>query len=406
MPLYYYKAASMDGQIMEGQREAPDQGAVIDWIQQTGRVPIIARELGSGQPGGRRAFLGRRGPRIRLQEVAEFTDELATLLRSGLALDQALQVMLSVADKEPVRALIARIQDAVRSGAALSGALGAEAGVFSSFYIAMVRAAEASGTLAEGLGQLAQHLEKVRETREKVLSALIYPLILGCVAGLSLIIVLAYVVPKITVLFEDMEQLLPASTRLVIAMSDLMRGYWWLIPIIGVALAVWIRRERSRPRSRYRWDRRLLRVPRVGDLVLKVETARFSRGLGTLIANGIPLLSALTIARDTLSNRVLVQALTEATESLKEGERLGEILMQTGHFPKLALQMIKVGEESGELEGMLLRVAEVYERETATAVQRLLALIEPVLIVGLGLVIGGIIISLLTAIMSVNDLPL
>ena len=406
MPIYYYKAASLDGQILEGQREAPDRASVVDWIQQTGRIPIIARELGPGRPGGRRTWLGRRGVRIGLREVSEFTDELATLLHAGLALDQALQVMLSVTDSGPVRALISRIQDAVRCGVALSGALEAETGVFSSFYIAMVRAAEASGTLDRGLSELAQHLERVRETRERILSALIYPLILAGVAGLSLMIVLAYVVPKITVLFEDMEQLLPASTRLVIAVSELVRGYGWLIPVLGVALAAWVRRERARPRSRYRWDRRLLRVPRVGDLVLKVETARFARGLGTLIANGIPLLSALAIARDTLGNRVLVQALSETTASLKEGERLGEILMRSGHFPKLALQMIKVGEESGELECMLMRVAEVYERETATAVQRLLALIEPVLIVGLGLVIGGIIISLLTAIMSVNDLPL
>jgi general secretion pathway protein F len=212
-------------------------------------------------------------------------------------------------------------------------------------------------------------------------------------------VILAFVVPKITVLFADLGAALPFSTRVVIGSADLVRGYWWLLPIVILALATYVRRLRSRPASRLRWDRRLLRLPLAGSLLLRMETARLTRSLGTLLANGLPLLRALAISRETLSNRYLAEVVGQAGDMLKEGGGFADTLMSRDVFPRLAVQMIKVGEE------MLLEVADVYDRETSTAIQRLLSILEPVLIVGLGIVIGGIIMSILVAIVSVNDLP-
>jgi general secretion pathway protein F len=405
VPLYHYKATTPEGQVREGEMEGADRKAIVASIQRAGHIPIrvapAARRLGLRLGGGLR---WRRG--ITPAHAAALAQELASLLQAGLPLDRALDIAAEVAHDAHSEELIGRLREAVETGGALSDAMENEPAVFSALHVSMVRAAEASGNLGAGLARLADYLERSRALRERVVNALIYPAVLTGIAGISLLIVLAYVVPKITVLFSDAGAALPLPTRIVIGASELFHGYWWLLLAAGVGVALYLRRSFARPSSRYRWDRRMLRTPVLGDLVRKLETARFARSMGTLIVNGVPVLNALSIARSTLSNRVLAQALAAAAETLKAGRGLAEPLVAEGLFPPLAVQLVRVGEETGRLGEMLLRVADIYDRETTTAMQRLLGLLEPALIVFLGVVIGGIIMSILMAIVSVNDLPL
>ncbi len=405
MAVYHYRATTMDGQILEGEMEGRDQAAVIAKIQEAGHIPIRAEPVRKGLALFRRHAGALAERRLSRSQMESFTQELSALLQAGMPLDRSLQIMLEVNEEEAVSALIGEIQESIRAGTSLSEALSERSGTFSPFYVNMVRAAEAGGRLDVGLQRLVEHLEKARQLREKVLAAMVYPSILVSVAGLSMLLILTYVIPKVTEVFDDVGATLPLATRVVIGAAELFRGYGWLLLLAIVAGVMLFRRTLANPEGRHRWHERVLRTPLVGDLIRKLETARFSRSLGALLANGLPLLNALTIARDTVSNQVLANAVSEAAETVKTGRGLTDRLTAQGLFPKLALQMMKVGEETGRLEEMLLRIADTYDRETANAIQRFLAFLEPVLIVGLGAMIGGIIMSVLVAIVSINELP-
>jgi general secretion pathway protein F len=232
----------------------------------------------------------------------------------------------------------------------------------------------------------------------------VYPVILVVIAGLSVTLLLAFVVPQFAEMFQDMGQELPLATRVVIAAGDVISGYWWAMLAVALGLALWVRARLAIPEVRRAWDQRLLRLPLVGDLVAKVQTARFARTLSTLVENGVSLLRALNLVKDVLSNRVVAEAVETAADKLTHGRGLADPLMEQEVFPRLALQMIKVGEESGQLEMMLNKVADMYDQEVRAAVKRMLTLLEPVLIVGLGVIVASIIVSILVAILGMNEL--
>jgi general secretion pathway protein F len=402
MPLFRYEAVTVAGELVRGEMEAADQGAVIARVQASGQLPIRAEpapERRSRLVRGRARGIGRR-------EVGLFTRELASLLHAGLPLDRALQVIVEVSQDAPLQRLAAGIQEAVRGGAALSNALDAHEEAFGRFYVSMIRAAEASGKLDAGLARLADYEERSKALKDSVISALIYPSILVVVSGISRLIILAYVVPSFTQLFADAGRALPLPTQVVMAVAEVVRSYWWLMGAAFVVAALPLRALLATPAGRYWWDGLLLRLPLAGGLIRRVQMARFSRSLGTLLAAGVTLLAALSIVKDIIANRVLSEALEPAAEALKAGRGLAEPLMASALFPALGLQLIKIGEESGRLDEMLLRVADLYDREVAAATSRILALLEPVLIVGLGVVIAAVIMSILVAIVSINDLPL
>lgn len=402
MGLYRYKASTQQGEVVEGDYEAPDVDAVVRHLQAAGQIPIRVREAGAG---GGFAFPGKRsGPRIRPQDIQVFTEELATLLRAGLPLDRSLQILIELAPDSGLSGLTSRVLDRVRAGVPLSDALEAQGGVFSRFYVNMVRAGEMGGALEGVLTRLSDYLRRSKELRDSVVSALIYPAILVFVSVVSVLILLAFVVPHFTELFEDADQALPVMTQVVVAAGEFVSHYGWIIPVVAIGMFLFLRRQFRRPASRLRWDRRLLRMPLFGDLIRKLETSRFCRTLGTLLGNGVPLLAGMAIVRETLSNRALADGLGVAVDGLKEGRGMTDPLLAGNQFPRLGMQMIKVGEETGRLEEMLLQVADLYDREVRTAIQRMLTLLEPVLIVGLGLIIAFIIISILVAIVSVNEL--
>ena len=403
MPLFHIKAVNRDGETVEEDRESPTENALILSLQEEGLLPIRVVAAGSSPLSFPR--IGRRGSKISHKQVTLFTRELRTLLEAGLPLDRALSVLLELTEKEPdFNAMIGKILEKIKSGAQLSDALEAQGPVFSRFYLNLIRAGEAGGALEVVLDRLTQYLDSSKELRDTVTTAMIYPIILVIMAVGSLLLLLTFVVPQFTEMFDSAGKELPIPTQIVVGAADAIRSYWWTAIPIFTVVSGWIRYQRSDPVRRIAWDGSMLKLPLFGDLMLKFQVASFSRTLATLLTNGVPLLAGLSIVKDTLENRLVAQKLGLAVESLKEGGGMSAPLMEAEIFPSLAMQMIKLGEESAQLPEMLDRVATTYDKEIKISIQRLLALLEPVLIVGLGIMIGGIIISILMAILSVNDL--
>ena len=400
MASWYYKAVGQDGEIVEGEMDAPDEMTLVRTLQRGGQIPVETRE--GGKPRRFSLSLGRSG--VSQKDIAYLTHSLSTLLAAGLPLDRAFELLAELAEHPRQRELVQRLLDRVRGGEALSTALEAQGPIFSRFYINMIRAGEAGGALDTVLKRLSEYFERAQALRQTVVSALIYPAILVVLSIGSVLVLLAYVVPQFTELFEDAGEALPMATQVTVGAAEFVRDKWWGLLLGFLALLLGLRQVLQSPTLRRRWDALMLKLPRVGDLVAKVETARFSRTMGTLLTNGVPALSALAITRETLSNTVFIEAVAEAGEQMSEGKGISGPLGETGVFPKLGLQMIRIGEESGELETMLHRIAHIYDEEVQTAVKRLLALLEPLLIVGLGVVIAGIIMSILVAILGMQGL--
>ena len=404
MPSFFFKAVIPDGESVEEDREAPDEQAMIRSLQADGYLPI--RVVPAGSTSLRWLTMRRFGRRrISQKDIGLFTRELATLLSAGLPLDRSLAILTELTeDHAQLHGLTSQVLEMVKGGAPLSAALEAQTGVFSRFYLNMIRAGEAGGGLEEVLERLSDYIERSKEIRDTVVTAMIYPAILVTMAVFSLLGLLTFVVPQFTEMFASAGQELPLPTQIVVAVADGLQSYWWALLALVVVVVSYMRHQLADSARRHVWDRRFLRLPVVGDLIRKVEVANFSRTLGTLLRNGVSLLVALSIVKETLGNLVMAEAVGVAADRLKEGQDMTGPISESELFPKMAVQMIKLGEETGRLEEMLDRVASAYDKEIKMAIQRMLALLEPILIVGLGLLIGGIIASILMAIMSVNDL--
>jgi len=408
MPRYSYRAVTPAGDVSSGELEAANESEIVERLRDQGLLPMqIAQALGvaTGPRASRPARPGWFAPRnVTRDNVLGITRELATLLRAGLPLDRALELLITLAPSQPAAVMLQGIRDEVRGGKSLSQALDARREIFSRFYVNIVRAGEAGGALGTVLQRLADTMERTKELRDSVRSALIYPTILIFVAVASVMVLLIYVVPQFQSTFAQAGKALPIPTQIVIVVGTFLRNWWWaLIPVVGL-IALAFRRRGRIPSVRRARDARMLRMPLVGDLIAKVEVARFARTLATLLANGVTLLGALSIVRDTMGNVVLAGALDGVTAKLREGKGFGRPLAETDLFPRLATQMILVGEESGRLEEMLGRVADVYDREVATAIKRFLAVLEPVLILGLAVLVGGIVFSILLGVMGMSEL--
>ena len=403
MPTFEYKATTLDGNILTGQRDGQNEETIVLWLQEANYIPIHIQQV-NDKTSVVKSFSLINSKRLTKDQELEFTEQLSTLVKSKLPLDQALKILEKISTHKNVKSLVTNLLERVESGSEFSAALEAQK-QFSPFYINMVRASEASGNLDTGLIQLYHYLDNVKNMRDKLKSALLYPLILLIVAGLSIVMILLFVVPKITELFVGSDQALPLPTQVVISFSQAVVNYWWLLPIAIISIIYYVSYvSASNNKHKLFWHGVSLRIPLLKDLIIRAETAKFANSLSTLISNGVNMQSALPIANATLTNMVFSNNLQYAIEGFKEGKSLHGIMSKVDHFPVLATQMINVGEETGELESMLARIAEIYEREVSNAMQRFLSLLEPLLIVSLGLIIGGIIISILMAIMSVNDL--
>jgi general secretion pathway protein F len=401
---YRYEAVSASGELMAGEMEAETQAAVIERLQSLGHVPIRADIAARGKLARLLTRDLRLRRRRRTGNLALLTQQLATLLHAGLSLDRALELAETVATRESERQCLREVLARVRGGSSLADAMAAQPEVFPRFYIGMVRAGEMGATLDATLRHLAEFLEKSQAARQQITSALIYPMIVLATGLGSIAVLFGFVIPRFRPLFEDAGEALPLADRAVLAVADLVDNYWWAgLVALGLAALVVARQLRGTA-ARQRWDRRLLRLPLIGDLIVKAEVARFSRSLGTLLKNGVSPLPALAITQDTLSNSAVAAAVATLGDSLKQGKGLAEPLSRAKLVPALAVQLIRVGEETARLEEMLIKVAEIFDQEVTRSVERLLALLVPGITILLGIVVALVIGSILTAVLSIYEL--
>lgn len=386
--------------------EAEIEQSVVSRLHEMGCVPLRISAPGGGsgvvQPLSL-PFFSRR--KITQPQLLSFTQELGTLLGAGLPLDRSLSILANLFEGEDFTGIIRAVLESVRAGKSLAAAMTEHPGVFPKIYVNMVRAGESGGILEAVLRYLTEYMERSIALKDDIKSALMYPLILAGAAGLSLVVLFVYVIPRFALIFKDVGQALPWISKLVIDLSQSLTDYGWLILLAVLAAVSGIVFYLRSPEGRAEWDRVCVRVWLLGDLVRKFETARFARTLGALLRGGVPLLEALGTVQGVIGNRLLARAIGEVQVRVREGKGMARPLGESGLFPPLALNMIAVGEETGKLEAMLNEIAEHYDQEVKRTTKRLTSILEPALILGMGLVIGTVVISMLLAIFSINDLP-
>ncbi len=405
MPAFRYSAIDAAGKVRHGVMEAPSEAFVVNRLQREGSIPMRA------DPAERGGFLADllardfgRGSALGKQEVANATRELAIMLAAGQDLDRSLRFLTETAPSARVRRVMDQLRNAVRDGAPLSVALGAHPRSFPRLYVGLVRAGEAGGRLAETLHHLADLLETERSLATTVKSALIYPALLIVAAIGSITLLLTEVLPQFVPLFEQNGAALPGSTQFLIDAGAFVARDGIYLLIVAGGLFVALRMLLRRPRPRLVMDRMLLRVPIFGTLLREMLAARFTRTLGTLMVNGVPLIGALAIVRDVIGNRVAVEAVDQASVSAKGGAGLARPLDQSGIFPRRMIYLLRLGEENAQIGPIALRAAEIHEQKTRTGVQRLVSLLVPVITIVMGAAVAGIVSSLLLAMLSLNDL--
>ena len=401
MPQFSYKAIAQDGKARNGiidadglelaSRQLRAQGLTLLKLEAGSSAAGLAGDKVSGKPPSR-------------QDILSMTSELAVLLRAGLPLDRALKVLIDMAAQPQMNQLLNELLRAVKGGKPLSQAMQSYQQVFGTFYLSMVRAGEASGQLAQVLNRLVEYLQTAKENRDTVISALIYPAILAVVMVLSIVVMLGFVVPQFETLFEDMGDALPMITQIVISSADFIKSYGLIVLVLFAAGAAYWRKWSSTEAGKISLHRRILKLPLAGGIIFEFEVSKFARTVGTLIGNGVSLLKAISIAIGTVDNKVIKEALEVLPPAVKAGKRMSVALEETRMFTPMVIQMIRVGEESGSLDEMMLELATVFDSHVQSGVKRGLALLEPVLILGMGFTIAIIIIAILMGILSVNDL--
>ncbi|MFM7735528.1 MAG: type II secretion system inner membrane protein GspF [Alphaproteobacteria bacterium] len=409
MAQFQYRAADGDGKVVEGTIDAADVNAAATRLQERGLIPIkvgqaAAKRTGLASISLPNLSLKRRGPKSR--DLLVFTHEMSTLLAAGLPLDRSLSILADLSENPEMKRVVSEILQSVQRGKSLAESLGEHPKVFAPLYVNMVRAGEVGGVLDQVLARLREYLESADELRGEVRSALVYPVILSIVALGSVTILLTYVLPKFATIFSQAGKALPLSTRFLLGLSDGMRNYWWVMLIAIAALAVAFTHWTRTPAGRLRWDGLKLRMLLIGDLLRKLSVARFARTLGTLLRSGVPMLQALDIVRDVSGNVVLSKAIDQVKVGVRGGSGVSAPRGQTGVFPPLALQMISVGEETGRLDEMLVQVADYFDKEVRAQVKRLTSLLEPMLLLVGGVVVAFVVLSMFSAIFSINNLPM
>ena len=406
MPQFHYQATTPQGKIIEGVMEAGEERLVVSRLHDQGYLPLKINLPGpdTGKTAGQGLSLPALGRgAVRQRDLLLLTQELATLLSAGLPLDRALSVLIGLTNKAQLRQAVEQILNKVKQGQSLAEALAEYPKIFPPLYVNMIKAGEMGGFLDTALERLAEYLERAQEVQEEVKSAIAYPAILVLVGGAAIVLMFTFVLPKFAVMFEDMGDALPLSTRFLLAVSYYLQTYWWLLMLstVGGGYGVW--RYIATPQGRFAWDGWSLRLVLIGQLLQKREVGRFARTLGTLLKSGVPLLQALELVEEVVGNQVISRSLKDVRAGIREGQGIAGPLGASGVFPSLALQMVSVGEETGRLDEMLMQVAAYYERDTQTQLRRLTSLVEPVLILTMGLIVGFVVIAMLLGVFSIND---
>ena len=402
MPEFSYRAIKGTGELVQGTLVAETEPALLAQLRRMGCMPIRVSAK-DGATGVSWSLLKRRGTSS--ADRLTFARQLATLVRAGVPLDRSLSLCRDLAEKPALGAVIGATLKELRSGQSLANSLAANPRFFPPLYVAMVRAGEASGTLPAVLDRLVEFEEFSAELRGYLISALIYPMVLLGVGSVAIAFLLGFVVPRFAQIFEEAGKELPLPTQILMDVSQAFRDYGWIAALVIVVAFVlftrWVRTESGR----LRWDQWRLKAPLLGDVTLKLEIARFAKTMGTLLNQAVPIISALRLTREVLSNRRVAAAVEPLIQGVKRGQGLAGPLAETGMFPALATQLMTLGEQTGKLDSMLLELAAIYDREVRVATKRLVALVEPAVILAMGLVVGTIVISTLLAIVSINEVP-
>ncbi|MGE0082839.1 MAG: type II secretion system inner membrane protein GspF [Desulfococcaceae bacterium] len=406
MPVYEYSGLNLKGKSVSGIIDAESAFAARQKLRSSKIFPTDIKETQDAPARKSVRFSGfsRSFTRVRPAEVALMTRQLSTLTGAGFPLVSALDTLIPYTKPQGFKRVMAQIKDTIVEGNTFAAALAKFPGVFSSLFINMVRAGESSGTLEIVLDRLADITEKQQALRSRIRSALAYPVLMAVIGVLVLFFLLTFIVPSIATIFSDMDKALPAPTRFLIAISEFFKTYWWAF-LLGIAgFFIGLGQFRKTEKGRYQWDRLMLQLPLAGGLIRKLAVARFARTLGSLLENGVTMLNALDIVRNIVGNVLLSDAISKASEDVGKGQGLGISLSETDVFPPLSIQMILVGEQSGELEPMLNKVADVYENEVETAVVGMTALLEPMMILVMAAIVGFIVLSICLPIFEMNEL--
>jgi general secretion pathway protein F len=405
MPSFEWSALSPSGEISHGVIEAATRTAVVDRLQLQGQIVLRAEPAGDGSRFAGLLHLELGGKRnLDRNTVAEFTREIAIMLAAGQDVDRALRFVVDNVGNARARALLGDVRDKVRSGSSLADAVAAYPQSFSRLYIGLVRAGEAGGTLPATLERLADMLERERKLAASIRASMLYPVILVVAAIGSIFLLLDYVLPQFAPIFEQAGAQLPVAARILVALGDVVGAGapWALIVVAIIVLAA--RRVLAYPSLRLRIDRWLLHVPIIGVLLQETLAARLTRTLGTLLQNGVPLISALTLAKDALGNLAAQEAVETASLEAKAGRGLARPLREAGVFPARTVHLVQLGEEAAQLAGLSLKAADIHEERVRLMVQRLVALAVPIITITMGLAVAGIVGTLITTMLSLNDL--
>lgn len=397
MPVYIYKAKKGPDEIIEGTITAESPNAVIVRLSEQGYFPVSITEEGKGKTSA-----PAKKVRISQKDVGIFTRQLADLLEGGLTLHQALDTLVKQTENKTFSRIIQEIRDKVREGNPLSFTMEGYPKVFTPIYVNMVRSGEAGGMLDSVLVRLAEFSDREQELRSRVRSALTYPFFLGSFGIITICVLVVFVVPKLTGIFSDFGQTLPLPTRILMAVSHFMAGWWWLIAVFFILTVFILRQQNRSPEGKLIIDRLKLRFPVLGRLILIGDLARFSRTLSALFESGVPILKSLAIVTDTVTNEVIRRELGIVHEKISKGASLGVSLEGSKHFPFFMINMIKVGEKGGAVEKALLKISNSYDREVERITRVFTTLLEPMLIITLGLVVGFIVVSMLLPIFNIN----
>jgi general secretion pathway protein F len=403
MPVFVYRAADQRGQTIDGVMEAPDARSVVERLHRDAYFPIKVTPHEERKP-----WLSLpTSSRVSQRDLLALTQQLATLFEAGLPLDRALAILEELAPSPRVKAIVTDLLHSVRGGTSLSEALAKHhPRPFSRLYINMVRAGEKGGVLEVSLRRLAEFLEARAAFTDAVTSALAYPLVITAVGAGAIVFLMTFVIPRFATIFADLGQAIPLPTQILLTVSEGLRVYWWVGALAILAGVLAWRMWTATPAGRMQWDQILLRLPLMGRLSIKVETARFTRTLGTMLRSGVPVLGALAVVGDMMTNQAIGRAVARLADGVKRGGTVAAGLKEHTPFPALAVHMVRVGEETGRLEEMLIKVAETFETDVKTELRRVLGLLEPAIILGMGVLVAFIVVAMLLAIFSINDLPL
>jgi general secretion pathway protein F len=406
MPVYEYTALDKAGKNKTGIIDADSAVAARQKLRGTGIFPVEVKETAArpkDQPAGQ-VTVSTLFKRVRPGEVSVVTRQLSTLLGAGITLVPALEALITQVANPLLKKIMAQIKESVNEGNSLAFSLSQHPKVFSQIYINMVRAGEASGSLDLVLDRLAEYSEHQQALRGRVKAALAYPIFMFFIGTLVLLFLVTVVVPQITKVFSDMHQTLPLPTLILINVSEFLKSFWWLL-LAGLVVAVILLKQfRKTPKGSYIWDEIKIRVPVFGSISLRLAIARFGRTLGNLLDSGVPLLTALEIVRNIVNNVLISDVIDNAMDEIQAGKSLAAPLSRSTWFPPMAIQMISVGEQSGELEKMLNKIADIYEREAESRITVMTSMLEPIMILVMALVVGFMLISILLPIFEMNTL--